>query len=148
MNELLFGHMTFPIEIQQRTPLRVLHRRTNMVRQRYVYSCRIQLLLSSDEGNNRNGTSTDVKDHTNDTNSMSCSSTQRNVVVPKQYQVHHFIVHLSTSAGTYVKEFIHGDMGRTVPNLSTLLLGTKNICDRSAGCRTDILELDCTGIQS
>ena len=147
LNELLFGHMTFPIEIQQRTPLRVLHRRTNMIRQRYIYSCRIQLLVSSDEGNNRNSTSTDVKDHTNDTNSMSCTSNQMNVV-PKQYQVHHFIVHLSTSAGTYVKEFIHGDMGRTVPNLSTLLLGTKNICDRSAGCRTDILELDCTGIQS
>ena len=147
LNELLFGHMTFPIEIQQRTPLRVLHRRTNMIRQRYIYSCRIQLLVSSDEGNNGNSTSTDVKDHTNDTNSMSCSSNQMNVV-PKQYQVHHFIVHLSTSAGTYVKEFIHGDMGRTVPNLSTLLLGTKNICDRSAGCRTDILELDCTGIQS
>jgi tRNA pseudouridine synthase 10 len=30
-------------------------------------------------------------------------------------------VELKTSAGTYVKEFVHGDDGRTVPSLATLL---------------------------
>ena len=36
-----------------------------------------------------------------------------------------------TSAGTYVKEFIHSDLGRTMPNLGSLL-----------GCEADILQLD------
>lgn len=31
------------------------------------------------------------------------------------------MVHLKTSAGTYVKEFVHGDDGRTVPCLASLL---------------------------
>lgn len=30
-------------------------------------------------------------------------------------------IDLKTSAGTYVKEFMHGDDGRTIPNLHTLL---------------------------
>ena len=30
-------------------------------------------------------------------------------------------IHLKTSAGTYVKEFIHGDNGRTEPSLASLL---------------------------
>jgi tRNA U54 and U55 pseudouridine synthase Pus10 len=48
---------------------------------------------------------------------------------------HWFRLSLSTSAGTYVKEFCHGDCGRTVPSISSLL-----------GCKTDIVELDCEGI--
>jgi tRNA pseudouridine synthase 10 len=42
-----------------------------------------------------------------------------------------FILRLTTSAGTYVKEFVHGDMGRTEPNVGMLL-----------GCDADILQLD------
>ncbi|GKY99731.1 hypothetical protein MPSEU_000927100 [Mayamaea pseudoterrestris] len=86
---------TFPLQIQQKTPIRVLHRRVNMTRVRHVLSCRIE--------------------RTDD---------------------HHFILHISTDAGTYVKEWCHGDLGRTAPNLSTLL-----------GCKTDILQLDCEGIE-
>jgi len=48
---------------------------------------------------------------------------------------HWFRLHLSTSAGTYVKEFVHGDCGRTKPSISSLL-----------GSKTDIVELDCEGI--
>ena len=48
---------------------------------------------------------------------------------------HWFRLHLSTSAGTYVKEFCHGDCGRTKPSISSLL-----------GCKVDIVELDCEGI--
>ncbi|XP_067900973.1 putative tRNA pseudouridine synthase Pus10 [Heterodontus francisci] len=44
---------------------------------------------------------------------------------------HHFRLYLKTQAGTYVKEFVHGDFGRTKPNLGTLMNMT-----------TDILELD------
>jgi tRNA pseudouridine(54/55) synthase len=85
----------FPLEIRQRTPIRVLHRRTNMIRIRHVLSCQAERIDD-----------------------------------------HYFRLHISTSAGTYVKEFAHGDLGRTVPSVATLL-----------GCNTDILELDCEGIQ-
>ncbi|XP_019636602.1 PREDICTED: putative tRNA pseudouridine synthase Pus10 [Branchiostoma belcheri] len=44
---------------------------------------------------------------------------------------HHFTLHLKTQAGTYIKEFVHGDFGRTQPSLSTLM-----------HMDTDILELD------
>ena len=44
---------------------------------------------------------------------------------------HHFNLFLTTSAGTYVKEFVHGDRGRTRPNVGSVL-----------GCDADILQLD------
>jgi tRNA pseudouridine synthase 10 len=27
------------------------------------------------------------------------------------------ILHMLASAGTYIKEFVHGDFGRTIPNI-------------------------------
>eukprot|EP00047_Mylnosiga_fluctuans_P014728 m.40750 g.40750 ORF g.40750 m.40750 type:complete len:85 (+) comp5630_c0_seq3:95-349(+) len=42
---------------------------------------------------------------------------------------------LSTQAGTYIKEFVHGDFGRTSPSLRTLL-----------ECAADILSLDVEAI--
>ena len=50
---------------------------------------------------------------------------------------HWFRLRLSTSAGTYVKEFVHGDCGRTYPSVRSML-----------GRRIDITELDCEGIAS
>uniref|UniRef100_A0AAY4A9Y6 tRNA pseudouridine(55) synthase n=1 Tax=Denticeps clupeoides TaxID=299321 RepID=A0AAY4A9Y6_9TELE len=44
---------------------------------------------------------------------------------------HHFYLHLRTQAGTYIKEFVHGDFGRTKPNLGELMK-----------TEVDILELD------
>ena len=44
---------------------------------------------------------------------------------------YHFRLRLTTQAGTYVKEFVHGDFGRTKPNLTTIL-----------NRFVDILELD------
>ena len=32
---------------------------------------------------------------------------------------HHFKINMTTQAGTYVKEFVHGDLGRTEPSLCT-----------------------------
>ena len=44
---------------------------------------------------------------------------------------HHFRLKMTTQAGTYVKEFVHGDLGRTTPSLCTIL---EKECD--------IIELD------
>ncbi|XP_075452299.1 tRNA pseudouridine synthase Pus10 isoform X1 [Ascaphus truei] len=44
---------------------------------------------------------------------------------------HHFRLYLKTQAGTYIKEFAHGDFGRTTPNIGSLMNTT-----------ADILELD------
>lgn len=96
LQERLHGSNRFPLEISQRTPIRVLHRRSNAIRVRHVLSC---LAIRIDD--------------------------------------HYFRLHLSTDAGTYVKEFVHGDLGRTVPSVASIL-----------GCKTDILELDCEGIQA
>ena len=92
--ELVYRLGSFPLQLRQKTPIRVLHRRSNAIRVRHV------LTLSA-------------------------------ILVDK----HHFRLNLSTDAGTYVKEFAHGDLGRTVPSVSSLL-----------GCKTDILELDCEGV--
>ena len=48
---------------------------------------------------------------------------------------HWFRLRLSTEAGTYIKEFVHGDCGRTYPSIGSLI-----------GGRVDITELDCEGI--
>ena len=45
------------------------------------------------------------------------------------------LIRLETQSGTYVKEFVHGDNGRTDPNLSKLL-----------GVPSKVLSLDVTGI--
>lgn len=51
----------------------------------------------------------------------------------------HFIyLDLVTQAGTYVKEFVHGDLGRTVPSFQDLL-GIE-------GIQCDILLLDGTAL--
>lgn len=78
------------LKIDQKTPLRVLHRRPLAVRSRIIHSMETCYV---DE--------------------------------------HHFRLQLKTQAGTYIKEFVHGDFGRTKPNLGSLMNVT-----------TDILELD------
>ena len=39
------------------------------------------------------------------------------VKVKKNYM----ILHILASAGTYIKEFVHGDLSRTIPNVGTLI---------------------------
>ncbi|XP_053191125.1 LOW QUALITY PROTEIN: putative tRNA pseudouridine synthase Pus10 [Scomber japonicus] len=78
------------LTLDQKTPLRVLHRRALAVRQRVIHSMNARFL-----------------------------------------DPHHFHLGLKTQAGTYIKEFVHGDFGRTKPNLCQLL-----------NTDTDILELD------
>jgi len=43
-----------------------------------------------------------------------------------------FKLNLVTEAGTYIKEFVHSDFGRTRPNLASLL----------GNCTADIITLD------
>ncbi|KAH0448732.1 hypothetical protein IEQ34_022532 [Dendrobium chrysotoxum] len=47
-----------------------------------------------------------------------------------------FMLHLCTQAGTYIKEFVHGDLGRTFPSIGSLL-----------ACRAEILQLDVTDVK-
>ena len=48
----------------------------------------------------------------------------------------HFIeLHVLASAGTYIKEFVHGDLGRTVPSIGQILK-----------TEADILQLDVTNV--
>jgi tRNA pseudouridine synthase 10 len=96
MDEIRNKLGSYPIQIQQVTPIRVLHRRSKLTRIRHILSMK-------------------VTDRIDD---------------------HYFRISISTDAGTYVKEFVHSDLGRTYPSISSLL-----------GCKTDILELDCEGVQ-
>ena len=71
---------THDLKIAQKTPIRVLHRRSVATRERMVYTMQGEPVDS-----------------------------------------HHFYLYMVTQAGTYIKEFVHGDFGRTVPNLCLLL---------------------------
>lgn len=76
------------LTIDQKTPVRVLHRRTLMTRPKIIHAAKCEVLNK-----------------------------------------HYMLLRLTTSAGTYVKEFVHGDRGRTQPNVSSILV-SKNVCLR------------------
>jgi len=81
------------LEVEQQTPIRVLHRRANATRHKTVHSMKIS-----------------------ETPGLRANMFKLDVV---------------TSAGTYVKEFVHSDFSRTKPSIKSLL-----------GVDTDILALD------
>eukprot|EP00252_Welwitschia_mirabilis_P001867 TRINITY_DN11837_c0_g2_i2.p1 TRINITY_DN11837_c0_g2~~TRINITY_DN11837_c0_g2_i2.p1 ORF type:complete len:309 (+),score=58.89 TRINITY_DN11837_c0_g2_i2:96-1022(+) len=85
------------LEIDQKTPVRVLHRRSPLVRKRLIYWMKAEKIEGS-----------------------------------KDY----FMLRLCTQAGTYIKEFVHGDLGRTHPSIGSLL-----------GCVAEILQLDVTDVK-
>lgn len=68
------------IVLKQTTPMRVLHRRSLMVRDKLIYKVKAEYINQ-----------------------------------------HYFQLHILASAGTYIKEFVHGDLGRTVPSIGSLL---------------------------
>ncbi|EAR99612.2 tRNA pseudouridine synthase Pus10, putative (macronuclear) [Tetrahymena thermophila SB210] len=78
------------IELKQKTPIRVLHRRTQMIRTKYIHKLKAYLLSER-----------------------------------------HFVLYVLSSAGTYIKEFVHGDLERTTPNVGSIL-----------GTEADIFQLD------
>ncbi|XP_058090742.1 uncharacterized protein LOC131237105 isoform X2 [Magnolia sinica] len=83
--------------ILQKTPIRVLHRRSPLERKRTIHWMRVERIAGSDQ---------------------------------------YFLLHLCTQAGTYIKEFVHGDLGRTDPSIGSIL-----------GCRAEILQLDVTDVK-
>ena len=48
---------------------------------------------------------------------------------------HYMVLHVLASAGTYIKELVHGDLGRTIPSIGQIL---------NSEC--DILQLDVTNV--
>ncbi|KAI0217327.1 hypothetical protein L0F63_002345, partial [Massospora cicadina] len=80
-----------PLNILQNTPLRVLHRRSPLLRPKVIHQLRLKWL-----------------------------------------HPHYLVVDLVAEAGTYIKEFVHSDVGRTSPSLKTIL----------AQPSADLLELD------
>lgn len=95
--------------IQQKTPIRVLHRRSMITRPRFIHNMKATLIL----------------DHPN-----------------------LFYLDVVTQAGTYVKELVHGDFGRTIPNIKDLLtcyLKEHNYED-AYKINVDIVALDVTAI--
>ncbi|XP_014216520.1 putative tRNA pseudouridine synthase Pus10 [Copidosoma floridanum] len=84
-------------KIIQNTPVRVLHRRTLSPRERTIYEIRGRLAYPHELN----------------------SFYQLIKGISKRYVF--IVIDLKTQAGTYIKEFVHGDFGRTYPNLCYLL---------------------------
>jgi len=90
-NELEILKTLTNFELDQNTPVRVLHRRTLMVRKKKITRLEFQYISP-----------------------------------------HFFVLDvIGAQAGTYIKEFVHGDLGRTTPNIGSIL-----------NCEADILQLD------
>ncbi|KAG8632262.1 hypothetical protein MANES_18G007801v8 [Manihot esculenta] len=85
------------LQILQKTPVRVLHRRSPLEREKIIHWMKIETIAESSQ---------------------------------------YFLLHLCTQAGTYIKEFVHGDLGRTHPSIGSIL-----------GCRAEILQLDVTDVK-
>lgn len=84
-----------PFEVQQKTPVRVLHRRALATRPRTVYALRMEVINQ-----------------------------------------HYFKLQVCAQAGMYIKEFVHGDLGRTKPSMRSFLQG-----------QVEILQLDVEGVE-
>lgn len=87
-NVLVFSEQQIAFQgtyaVDQRTPLRVLHRRANILRRRRIDVLRVEE-LADDSG-------------------------------------YYYDVDIRASSGTYIKEWVNGDFGRTVPNLNADIL--------------------------
>lgn len=97
------------VKITQKTPVRVLHRRPLSPRIRLIYEMRARW----------------AKPHELK-KLLDTASEDANMF---------FVLDIKTQAGTYVKEFVHGDFGRTKPSLCDIL-----------NVEVDIVALDVTGI--
>ncbi|PHT85014.1 hypothetical protein T459_13457 [Capsicum annuum] len=85
------------LKVAQKTPIRVLHRRSPLEREKIIHWMKMERISGSSQ---------------------------------------YLLLHLCTQAGTYIKEFVHGDFGRTQPSVGSIL-----------GCRTEILQLDVTDVK-
>ncbi|KAI5190090.1 tRNA pseudouridine synthase 10 [Nematocida minor] len=86
--------------LAQKTPIRVMHRRANLTRDKILHTCKILV----DKESSKEGTALQME--------------------------------IKSSSGTYIKEFVNGDMGRTSPSMSEIV-----------GEYCDVVELDVLGIE-
>lgn len=100
--------------INQWTPLRVLHRRTLLNRPRSIFS---------------------VKPFAVKGKKISTSMTLV-LIVPSTGKPNVVVLDIVTQAGTYVKELVHGELGRTEPSIASLI-----------GMEIDIAALDVMNIE-
>ncbi|CAH8853047.1 unnamed protein product [Trichobilharzia szidati] len=106
-----------PFEVNQLTPLRVLHRRALMTRKRAIHHVCFMSYKEAMQTNNP------VFD---DFKSWSKLYSEDEL----------FLLELRCEAGTYVKEFVHGDLGRCNPSLASIF-----------ECHVDILALDVISVE-
>jgi len=100
--------------LKQNTPLRVLHRRAPLIRDKTIHSVKAeQLTLAQVQ-------------HT-----LSYMKVELSEGEVLDLAKHLLVARVQSEAGTYIKEFVHGDFARTLPNVGTLL-----------GCKADLLQLD------
>ncbi|KAL9647715.1 hypothetical protein ABK040_015204 [Willaertia magna] len=92
------------VTIYQKTPLRVLHRRSQQTRLKIIHEMKVHEMINK----------------------------------------HYLVLDLTTSAGTYVKEFINGDFGRTEPSFGSLLAKFYN---QEIPFNAQILQLDVMDIE-
>ncbi len=105
-----------PLRLVQQTPVRVMHRRALRARDKHVVHMHAVLVHGEEQ---QGKVAMEEEEHTR--------SSSTSLLSPSRW----FVLHLRTSAGMYIKEFVHGDFGRTVPSVCTLL-----------GCDVDLLLLD------
>lgn len=91
-----------PIILDQKTPIRVLQRRPNLIRTKNIYKIHGKLINSNESS--------------------------------------YISLLIYAEAGTYIKEFVHGDYGRTVPSLANLLSFEYN--DSCKMISLDVLHVD------
>ncbi|KAJ6921000.1 hypothetical protein NC651_014546 [Populus alba x Populus x berolinensis] len=117
------------LKILQRTPVRVLHRRSPLERGKIIHWMKIEQITGSSQ---------------------------------------YFLLHLCTQAGTYIKEFVHGDLGRNaskwlgchrrrlaqlpciVQHSTAINLSSFNLLELIGSilrCRAEILQLDVTDVK-
>ncbi len=101
------------VVLSQRTPVRVLHRRSPLNRERVVHCL---------------------------------------TATPLPGAPQYALLDLRCAAGTYVKEFVHGDFGRTTPSLADLLLQAEadaagHGLERCAPLQADCLQLDVRAVE-
>ena len=116
------------LELKQHTPTRVANRRADLIRDKWVH----QMVLYPENSNKEDVTSDGERKE------LSQQDQQLQQLKGENEEKKYTLIRmdLTTSAGTYVKEFVHGDDGRTNPCIKDML-GVDV---------ASVLELDVTGV--
>ncbi|XP_020710993.2 tRNA pseudouridine synthase Pus10 [Athalia rosae] len=116
------------LEVIQKTPVRVLHRRPLATRLRTIHAMKASWISSKETIN--------LQCRDQDSNKNPLVEVEDELLEKSNdLATNLFILDLTTQAGTYVKEFVHGDFGRTKPSICEILQ-----------IEVDIVALDVTSI--